>query len=145
MRILSQYNPSLVLRHDLSEKKAILLWSIYHTLKPKLLKIQTFEYEHLIMMLILIHFNLFSKVFLTTVHVPQIDSLYWVIVIATSYFSHLRSEPLYIKPVSFVFIILLKFLYYFTWNKLPSPEVTKTIDVLLPQEMYQLTCVLLFF
>ena len=58
-----------------SLKKAILLRYIYLTLKPKLLSIKTYQYEHHFMMLVLIYFNLIRKLFLTTIHVPQIESL----------------------------------------------------------------------
>ena len=67
-----------------SLKKAIILQYIYFTLKPTLIKIKTYQYELHFLLLILIYFNLFRKVFLTTIHVPQIESLQRVIVIATS-------------------------------------------------------------
>ena len=51
-------------------KKAINLRYIYLTLKPKLIKIKTYQYEHHFLVLVLIYFNLFGKVFLTTMHVP---------------------------------------------------------------------------
>ena len=57
-----------------SLKKAIILRYIYLTLKPKLIKIKTYQYEHHFLLLILIYFNLFRKLFLTKIHVPQIDS-----------------------------------------------------------------------
>ena len=57
-----------------SQKKAIVLRYIYLTLKPKLIKIETNEYEHHILLLIFIYFNLFRKSFLNTIHVPQIES-----------------------------------------------------------------------
>ena len=56
-------------------KNAINLRYIYLTLKPKLIKIKTYKYEHHFLLLILIYLNLFRKVFLTTIHVPQIESL----------------------------------------------------------------------
>ena len=58
-----------------SLKKAINLRYIYLTLKPKIIKIEIYQYEHHFLLLILIYFNLFRKVFLTTIHVPKIDSL----------------------------------------------------------------------
>ena len=58
-----------------SQKKAIILRYIYLNLKPKLIKIEPYDYEHHIMLLILIYFNLLSKVILTKIHVPQIESL----------------------------------------------------------------------
>ena len=58
-----------------SLKKAINLWYINLTLKPKLIKIKTYQYEQHFMLLILIYFNLLRKVFLTTIPVPQIESL----------------------------------------------------------------------
>ena len=64
-------------------KKAINLWYIYLTLKPKLLKIKTYQYKHHFLLLVLIYFNLFREVFLTTIHVLQIESLQRVIVIDT--------------------------------------------------------------
>ena len=67
---MSQYNPNQALKHALSEK-AILTVQISQ-LKTKINKIETHEYEHHILLLILIYFNLFRKAFLTTIHVPQI-------------------------------------------------------------------------
>ena len=58
-----------------SPKKDINLQYIYLTLKPKLIKIETYPYEQHFMLLILIYFNLFIKMFFTTIHVPQIKSL----------------------------------------------------------------------
>ena len=62
---------------------AINLLYIYLTLKPKIIKIKTYQYEHHFMLLVLAYINLFRKLFLTTIHVPQIESLQQVIVIAT--------------------------------------------------------------
>ena len=56
-------------------KKAIILWYIYLTLKPKLVKIKTNQYEHHFLLLILIYFNLSIKLFWTTIQVPKIESL----------------------------------------------------------------------
>ena len=58
-----------------SQKKAIILRYMYLNSKPKLIKIETYKYKHHIMLLILIYFNLLRKVFLTQIHVPQIESL----------------------------------------------------------------------
>ena len=57
-----------------SEKKAN---STVHisSLKTKINKIETYQYEQHILLLILICSNLFSKLFLTTIHVPQIEFL----------------------------------------------------------------------
>ena len=57
-----------------SQKKAICTVYISE-LKTKINRIKTYEYEHHIPLLILIYFNLFSKVFLTKIHAPQIESL----------------------------------------------------------------------
>ena len=67
-----------------SLKKAIILRYIYLTLKPKLIKIKTYQYKHQFLLFILIYFNLFIKAFLTTICVPQIEFLRHVIVIDTS-------------------------------------------------------------
>ena len=74
MSFLSQYNPNYTLKYDLSEK-AVNLRYIYLTLKPKLIKIKTYQYEHHFLLLVLIYFNLFRKVVLTTIRPPQIESL----------------------------------------------------------------------
>ena len=58
-----------------SLKKAIILRYIYLTLKPKLIRTKTYQYEHHFLLLILIYYNLFRKMILTTMHVPQIESL----------------------------------------------------------------------
>ena len=58
-----------------SLKKAIILRYIYLTLKPKLIRIKTYQYKHHFLLLVFIYFDLFRKVFLTTIHVPQIESL----------------------------------------------------------------------
>ena len=58
-----------------SLEKAINLRYIYLTLKLKLIKIKTYQYEHHFLLLILIYFNLFRNFSLTTIHVPQIESL----------------------------------------------------------------------
>ena len=58
-----------------SLKNAMILRYIYITLKPKLIKIKTYQYENHYLMLIFIYFNLFRKMFLTTIRVPQIESL----------------------------------------------------------------------
>ena len=50
-------------------KKDINLRNIYLTLKPKLINIKTYQYEHQFLLLILIYFNLFRKVFLTKIYV----------------------------------------------------------------------------
>ena len=57
-----------------SQKMTIFLQYIYLNLKPKLIKIETHEYEHHILLLILIYFNLFRKLFLINIHVLQIES-----------------------------------------------------------------------
>ena len=57
-----------------SLKKAIILRYIYLTLKTKIIIIKTYQYENHFLLIILIYFNVFKKVFLTTIHVPQIDS-----------------------------------------------------------------------
>ena len=44
-----------------SLEKAINSRYIYLTLKPKLLKIKTYQYEHHFLMLVLIYFNLFRE------------------------------------------------------------------------------------
>ena len=77
-----------------SQEKATILRYVYLTLKQKLTKIKTYEYEHHILLLILISFNLFKKLFLTKIHVLQIESISQVIVLATSYFSCVGMEPL---------------------------------------------------
>ena len=41
----------------------------YLTLKPKTRK-KTYQYDHHVLLLILIYINLFRKVFLNTIHVP---------------------------------------------------------------------------
>ena len=56
-------------------KKAINLRYIYLTLKPKIINNKTYLYEHHFPLLVLIYFNVFRKGVLTTVHVPQIESL----------------------------------------------------------------------
>ena len=43
--------------------------------ETKINKNQTYQYEHNFMLLVLIYFNLFRKVFSTQIHVPQIESL----------------------------------------------------------------------
>ena len=58
-----------------SLKEDITLRYIYLTLKPKLIKIKTYQYDHHFLLLILIYLNLFRKLFLTTIHVPKIDYL----------------------------------------------------------------------
>ena len=58
-----------------SLKKAIILRYIYLTLKQIILRIKTYEYEHHFLLLILINFNLFIRVFLSTKNVLQIESL----------------------------------------------------------------------
>ena len=50
-------------------KNAISLQYIYLYLEPKLIIIKTYKYEHHFLLLILIYFNLFRKVFLTKIHV----------------------------------------------------------------------------
>ena len=65
-------------------EKSIILQYIYLTLKPKLIRIKEYQYEHHFLMLNLIYFNLFRKGFYTKIHVPQIESFKRVIVIATS-------------------------------------------------------------
>ena len=57
-----------------SLKKAIIIRYIYIALKPKKIKTKSYKYDHHFLLLILIYFNLFRKVFLTTIHVPQIDA-----------------------------------------------------------------------
>ena len=56
-------------------KKAIIVQYINLTLKPKIIRIKTYQYENLVLLLILIYFNWFRNVFLTTIHVPQIEYL----------------------------------------------------------------------
>ena len=73
MSFLSQYNPNYTLKYDLSEK-AIILRYIYLTLKPKLIKFKIYQYEHHFLQLVFIYLNLFKKVFLTKINVPQIES-----------------------------------------------------------------------
>ena len=46
-----------------SLKKAINLQYTYLTLKPKLIEIKTYQYEHHFLLLVLIDFNLFRKLF----------------------------------------------------------------------------------
>ena len=58
-----------------SLNKVIILRYIYLTLKPKLIKIKTHQYEHHFLLLILICLNLFRDVFLTTINAPKIESL----------------------------------------------------------------------
>ena len=58
-----------------SLKKAIILLYIYLTLKQKIIKAKTYQYDHHFLLLMLIYSNLFRKEFLNTIHVPQIDSL----------------------------------------------------------------------
>ena len=58
-----------------SLKKSINLRYIYLNLKPKLIKTKTYQYEHHFLLIVLIYFNIFRKVFLTTTHVPQIEPL----------------------------------------------------------------------
>ena len=43
--------------------------------KTKVNKIKAYENEHRILLLILIYLNLFREVFLTTIHVSQIETL----------------------------------------------------------------------
>ena len=56
-------------------KKATILRYMYLTLKPKFKKIKTYQYEQHFLLIVLIYLNLFRKVFLTTIHVPQSESL----------------------------------------------------------------------
>ena len=57
-------------------KKFINLQYIYLTLQPKLTKyIHIYQYTHHFLLLVLIYLNLCRKVFLSTIHVPQIESL----------------------------------------------------------------------
>ena len=66
-----------------SLKISINLRYIYFTLKPRIIVIKTYQYENYFLLPILIYFNSFRKYFLTKTHVPQIESLYLVIMIAT--------------------------------------------------------------
>ena len=73
---LSQYNPNQALKYALSEKGHYFMVHISYV-KTKPNKIEIYEYEHHILLLILIYFNLIRKVFLTTIQVPQIY-YFWV-------------------------------------------------------------------
>ena len=73
-KFLPRYDPNLDLKYDLSEN-AIILRYIYLNLKPKLIRIKTYQYGHHFLLLVLIYLNLFRKVFFTTIHVPSIESL----------------------------------------------------------------------
>ena len=70
---MSEYNPKYALKHALSEKGHFTVR--ISELKTKTNKIETNEYEHHILLLKYIYFNLSSKVFLTTILVLKIEPL----------------------------------------------------------------------
>ena len=82
-------------------KKAISLWYIYLTLNPKVIKIKIYQYKHQFIIIVLIYFNLFRKVFLTTIYVLQVESL----LAAREFFSSWAGRTLFDHIIFYPFVV----------------------------------------